>query len=188
MTDVLCEVGSLRTKRAQGITHRLGRVADVVPHVTPRSLSDSFALIAKYGEQISSSDRDWTFPSAVHSIVCQYRELWRPVGSTGQEFKLENVQFQLLQHRGADKSLDEIAAFHWHPLLLVENREQRYNNRPHLHLTRAPEPLAKSHLAVALTVATEHDTTVEYLDQLLDEAIEMVAIEILERLRLKPLA
>ncbi len=182
MTVIVCEVEDLSRGRLGEIRERLKLVSGDYLHIEPRSLQTLFEITATHGDPHLTSRRDWTFPSTVDSIVCQYRELWTPIGPTEQTYRLANIQFQLLQHRGPDESPIEIVAFHWHPATSVENGERHYNHRPHLHLSVAPDPLPKSHLGVTLAVAIDHQATVEYLDRLLDEAIGMVAVEVLDLL------
>ena len=179
MTIIECEAEEFWAGRQVGIKERLSRVSDRSLDIEIRPRQDICEITASYGGAPSSSTRDWTFPSIVDSVVCHYRELWIPIELTQERFRLEHILFHLLQDRGPDESPKEIVAFHWHPTTSVEGREHSQSHRPHLHLTAAPDPLPRSHLGVTLTVAMDDQATVEYLDSLLDEAIRMIAAEVL---------
>ena len=188
MPLVICNHEELRRQRSEDIRRRLDQVSDGRVYVAPQPTSNDYFLTANYGQQVTSRRRDWSFPSIVDAIRCKYGEHWISVDSTDQEFRLRSVYFQLLQHRGADENPKEIIAFHWHPMNLPEESEYGFKDRPHLHLQAAPDPLPKSHLGVALAVSTDNQGTVQYLDRLLDETIEMISAEVLDRLEASPLA
>ncbi len=88
------------------------------------------------------------------------------------------MYFHLLQHRGRDEEPKEIVAFHWHSV----GDGSGYSNLPHLHVKAAANPLPRSHFGVALTAEPAQQGSIEYLDQLLDEAISMVKAEVLKRI------
>ena len=181
MTAVLCEVEDLSRGRLKGIRKRLNLVSRETLHIEPRSLSTIFEITAIHGAPSSARRQDWTFPSIIDQVVCQYRELWTPNETTDQTYRLENIQFQLLKHRGPDRPLQEVVAFHWHPSVTGTD-SHHYNNRPHLHVSMTPQPLPKAHLGVTLGVGVSDQVTVSYLDRLLDEAIGMLSVEVLELL------
>ena len=78
---------------------------------------------------------------------------------------------------GETRSRKEIVAFHWHSV----GDGSGYSNLPHLHVKAAANPLPRSHFGVALTADPAQEGSVEYLDQLLEEAISMVEAEVLGR-------
>ena len=184
---VLCGVDTLSRRRPEAIRERLGKISPVVPRIDPRSLASRFELVVSDGERISSNSRDRTFPSKVDSILCQYRELWIPNEAAGQEYGLTQVFFQLLQHRGPDAPLAEVVAFHWHPRSLVDVEQHQYDRRPHFHFSSSPAPLPRAHLVSTLGVAVEHQGTVDYLDELLDEVAAVFSAEVLDQLAKTPL-
>ena len=184
---VLCSVDTLSRRRSEAIRGHLEKVSQVVPRIDPRSLASRFEIVVSYGERISSNSRDWTFPSKVDSILCQYRELWAPHGASGQDYGLEHAYFHLLQHRGPDLSPVEVIGFHWHPASPVDVEQHQYNRRPHFHFWLSPDPLRGSHLVSTLGVSVEHQSTVEYLDKLLDEVTTVFAVEVLDQLTKTPL-
>ena len=186
MTAIVCGVGDLSRSRPNGIRQRLTLVSYETLHIETRSLSTIFEITATHGAPSSVVRRDWTFPSIIDRVVCQYRELWKPNEKTGQSFRLENVQFQLLKYLGPDEPLQEIVAFHWHPTGSDVNGKHHYNRCPHLHFSLAPEPLPKSHFGVTLAVTTSQQATVGYLDNLLDAAVGMLRVEVLELLQSAP--
>ena len=179
---VLCGIDTLSRRRPEAIWERLGKVSPVVPRIDPRSLASRFELVVSYGERISSNSGDWTFPSKVDSILCQYRELWIPNEVDGQEYGLTHVFFQMLRHQGPDVPLVEVVAFHWHPATLDDVEQHQYDRRPHFHFSLSPAPLPRAHLISTLGVGVEHQGTIEYLDGLLDEVVEVLSAEVLDRL------
>jgi hypothetical protein len=187
--DVICEVAYLTRDRPQEIRERLKKVSGGYVNVPYRPLADRFEIKAGDGEPPRGNWRGYMFHSTIESVVCQYGEFWEPVGANAQEFRFQSVYFQLLQHRerlGEDPR--EIVAFHWHLSGIEGHGTGRYGDRPHVHLTSAPEPLPRSHLGVTLTVGADHQATIPYLNQLLDDAIGMVEAEVLGRLGTTPLA
>ena len=175
------------SKRGYGvITEHLAKVSSVVPRIDSRSLASRYEIVVYYGDRTSSSTRDLTFPSKVDSILCQYRELWLPKEATGQKYGLTHVFFQLLRYQGPDLPLVEVIAFHWHPTNLVDVEQHQYDRRPHFHFSLSPEPLQRSHLVSTLGVATKHQNTTEYLDELLEEVAELFAVEVMGRLARTP--
>ena len=164
----------------------MGKVSDVIPRIDPRSLASRFELVVSYGEQISSRSTDWTFPSKVDSVFCRYRELWIPKGASGGDYDLGQLHFHLLQHKGPDHPLAEIMAFHWHPTSHADVEQHQYNRRPHFHFSSSPGHLGGSHLVSTLAVAVEHQRTVEYLDELLDDVTAVLAVEVLDQLARAP--
>ena len=182
----LCTVDILSKRRPEAIREHLGKVSQVVPRIDPRSLGSRFELVVSYGERISSRSSDWTFPSNVDSILCHYRELWVPRGAAGQDYDLGQLHFHLLQHSGPDLPLTEVIAFHWHPANQLNVEQHQYNRRPHFHFSLSPDPLPRSHLVSTLAVVVEHQRTVEYLDELLDDVTTVFAIEVLGKLAMTP--
>ena len=161
---------------------RLKLVSDAPLYVERKSTSSEFALTARSGEKLTSDMRRWSFPSSVDSIICKYGERWRPTSPNAQEFRLQTVYFQLLEHHGRDEEPKEIVAFHWHAV----DGGGGYAGLPHLHVEAADNPLPRAHFGVTLTVEAQQNT-VEYLDRLLDEAIAMVEAEVLQRIQRSPL-
>ena len=92
------------------------------------------------------------------------------------------MYLHLLEQRGRNEGLKEVIAFHWHSVVA----EDSYSNLPHLHVKVAEDPLPRSHLNVTLTAGADEQSTVEYLDRLLDEAILMVNAEVLQRFNDRP--
>lgn len=189
MPDVICEMAYLTKWRPQEIRERLRKVSGGRVNVPFRELVDRFEIKAGDGEPPRRNWRNYIFQSTVESVICQYGEFWEQVGANAQEYRFQSVYFQLLQHRerlGEDPR--EIVAFHWHLSGIEGHGTGRYGDRPHVHLTSAPEPLPRSHLGVTLTVDADHQATVPYLNQLLDDAVGMVEVEVLGRLVAAPLA
>ena len=180
MTDLVCEVASLMKDRPPGIRGRLQQISEDYVHVEPRQFSDVIDIAARTpGSPSLAARNDWTFHSNVNAIMCHYREIWQCIDTTGDKYRLQNLHFHLLKHSGPDDPTKELLAFHWHRATTTTNAAGHYNHRPHLHFSVAPGPLPKAHLVVTLGVATSDQATVQYLDTLLDEAVRMVAMEVL---------
>ena len=175
-------MNSLAKDRAKGITNRLRMISDAPLYVEPRSTSGQFHLKARSGQKLTSDEQRSTFPSRVDSIICRYGEQWNSIRPDDQEFRLHTVSLHLLQHRGQMEEPKEVIAFHWHSV----DGDDRYSNLPHLHVKAAPDPLPRSHLNVTLATDTDDQSTVEYLDRLLGEAISMVNAEVLQRIDARP--
>jgi len=188
MPDVVCGEQNLASVRPNQITQRLRKVSDSYLYIEHGRRSYEFSLVARSGVKITTAEQMWSFPSSVDPIICQYSERWIPTSPSAQEFKLKTIYFQLLEHKGREENPREIIAFHWEPLAEAEDESDQYKSRPHLHVKLATGPLPRSHLDATLTVGTDQQGSVEYLDQLLDEAIDMIAIEVLERIRSTPLS
>ena len=145
-------------------------------------------LVASYGNQPTANEREWGFPSTVGSIDCRYIELWSSVDVADKNWRLRHVYFHLMWHYDLEEDPKEIFAFHWEPSRLVAGAQGQQIQRPHVHLSVAPQPLARSHFVVTLAVAADDQCSVEYLDNLLDEAVKVVKTEVLDRLEARPLA
>ena len=110
-------------------------------------------------------------------------ERWIPVGPTDETWRLRHAYFYLYQHLGPDDPPKEMFAFHWEPSEDdSQNQGDDYNHRPHLHLASAPWPLSRSHFVVTLTVSPDSQSSVTYLNEMLDEVIKMVGTEVLDRM------
>ena len=183
MSIIVSDVGDLTHNHLDRARRRLRCVSNEPLQILRRTGGGILDLTASHGVQTSPIRRDWTFPSTLDSISCQYRELWVQIGRGGQSFQFENVQFHLLQHIGDDEPPIEIVAFHWH--LRDANKTSRYDgygHRPHLHLRSDVVPLRASHFGVTLGVPPENQASVDYLDSLLDDAARMLGSEVLSRL------
>lgn len=167
--------------RPANVGGRLQQLSRGWVHVEPRSISSVIEIAARApGNPSSVARNDWTFDSSVESIVCHYREIWQFIDTGGKECRLQNLHFHLLQHSGPDDPAKELLAFHWHRATTTPTATGGYNHRPHLHFSVASDPLPKAHLVVTLGVDISTQDTVEYLDELLDEAVGMVATEVLK--------
>ena len=178
----------LRRARAGEIRKHLRQVSGPHVQVAPEPGFRVFGFTAYLGGHSTVDRRDWTFPSHVESIVCHYGELWEIYGVADDMSRLQNLQFHLLEYRGPEEELIEILAFHWRPATSDTNLQAGHDRRPHLHVSLAPEPLPKSHLGVSLSVPDGDQSTVKYLDALLEDAIGMIDNEVLNRLKSTPLA
>ena len=188
MAEVICNTEVLAKNRRESITSLLAQVSDVPPLVIPKVKGSEFVLVASYGKQPTANEREWSFPSTVGSIECRYIELWTPADITGKSWMLRHVYFHLIWYCGRERDPKEMFAFHWEPSRLIEDAQGEHLQRPHVHLSIAPQPLARSHFVVTLTVAAEEQSNVEYLDHLLDEAMRLVKTEVLDRFDTKSLA
>ena len=187
MADVTCEISELSQARPTHLAICLSAVSDVRPFVQKKTGPQELILVAKYGEQISDRVREWNFPSIVRSIECRYMERWLQSNTSQSEYKLRLVHFYLYQHYGPDELPKEVLAFHWEPI--PDHRsddEDGYRERPHLHVGLAPAPLPRSHFVVTLTVPSERQANVGYLNELLDAVFKMVGVEVLDRIRNRP--
>ena len=166
--------------RPTGLSGRLQQLSNDWVHVEPRSISSVIEIAARTpGNPSSVARNDWTFQSNVESIKCHYREIWQFIDTDGKECRLQSLHFHLLQDNGYEAA-EELLAFHWHRTTTTTNDADQYNHRPHLHFSMAPGPLPKAHLVVTLGVDTSDQTSLQYLDALLDEAVGMVATEVLK--------
>ena len=179
MGDVTCDLQTLDHKRPNELAERLSGVSPVTPFVEHSSGQQSSQLVASYGYQKTRPARERSFPSTVDSIDCRYIERWIPTDKDGRERKLRNAYLHLYHHKGPEQEPDEILAFHWEPGGANENQSLL---RPHFHLTTSPQPLGHSHIFTTLTVSPKDQSSVQYLNGLLDEVIATVKVEFLDRI------
>ena len=71
--------------------------------------------------------------------------------------------------------------FHWHPMISSQGAERNYHQRPHFHVKRAGRNFGKVHLVSTLAVDPNSQKSVAYLDQLIEDAIALMADELLDR-------
>ena len=182
-TEITCDVATLHQSRPFELAGKLSGVSPVRPHVEPKSRPYDFVLVARYGEQITTVERDWRFPSLVNSIQCRYMERWLPIDGQYSLLRLRHAYFHLDHHSGPDNPPEEIFAFHWEPLAdVVEDGDGGYLGKPHLHITCAREPVGHAHFGTTLTVDADRQSDTDYLNELLEEVFKMVQIEVLERI------
>ena len=187
VADVICGIGELSQERPTRLARSLSAVSNVSPFVEAKSWPHEFILVAKHGRQISDSLREWNFPSTVPSIDCRYMERWLPMDASYNELKLRHAYLYLYRHYEADRPPKEVLAFHWEPMPDKQaDGEGVYRERPHMHFGLAPPPLHRSHFVVTLTVDSERQASVEYLNELLDAVIKMVEVEVLDRIGDRP--
>ena len=187
MPNLTCDIATLAQSRPSTLTDCLSRISTVSPYVSHKSGPFEFVLVARYGAQLTDVVREWSFPSTVESIRCRYIERWLPVDNAHQIWNLRHAYLHLDRHLGRNELPQEIFAFHWEP---TRNRsldeEGEYEQQPHAHFAFAPYPLLRSHFGVTLTVAPNEQANIAYLDRLLDEVINMVRIEVLNRILSSP--
>ena len=187
MTEITCDVQTLHRVRPTELAERLSGVSPVPPHIETKVRPYEFVLVARYGEQITTAERDWRFPSLVASIQCRYMERWLWVDQTQRSLRLRHAYFHLDHHQGPDDVPQEILAFHWEPLpTSPDDKGNDSLRRPHLHITCAREPLGRAHFGTTLTVPAARQSDPEYLNQLLEEVFEMVEVEVLNRINSDP--
>ena len=154
MADVTCDIRTLASLRPTDIARCLSGISTISPHVQTKSRGFEFVLVAAYGQQLTSQEREWSFPSKVDWIECRYMERWLQVGVRDETWRLRHAYFYLYQHFGPEDPPKEMFAFHWEPSEdNSPNDSDELSRRPHLHLHSAPGPLSRSHLVVTLTVA-----------------------------------
>ena len=139
-------------------------------------------LVAAYGQPVSPAEREWGFPSVVKGVECRYMERWLPVGSRDEQWTLRHSYLHLYRHTGVDIPPREIFAFHWEPDANQAGGTGENSQRPHVHVTSAPEPLPSAHLVVTLTVSPTEQSSVIYLNHLLQEVSQIVGNEVLRRM------
>ena len=182
MTDIVCEISELNERRPLSLNQILDRIAGKFVHVEPRKVQNSLGLIAGMGSENTIIAGKKTFNSNVDMVYCEYHEWWRPIDQFDQEFRLTNLQFQLLQFNESSETLEEIIAFHWHPTNQKYADDNHHRHRPHIHVTIAPYPISRSHLNVTLTADEKNNRRVKYLDDLLVCVIDLMAVEVLDPL------
>ena len=176
MTDLVCKIDILTNERLESIRMLLGQISgehylSVEPH---NVAADTINIIARTpGHPISVGLNSLSFHSTKKAIMCHYSEIWQCTDAQGNEYRLENLHFHLLEHRGPNDPTTELIAFHWHRSFTAPNR------RPHLHFSGAPRGIAKAHLVSTLGVPTSEQATVQYLDELLGDAVGIMSSEVL---------
>lgn len=187
MVEITCDVQTLHRRRPRVLAEKLSGVSPVWPHVEPKPRPNEFVLVARYGQQITTAERDWRFPSLVNSIQCRYMERWLWVDAAQRSLRLRHAYFHLDHHRGPEDVPQEILAFHWEPLPTGPDDDDNNNlRRPHIHITCAREPIGHAHFGTTLTVSPESQSNPGYLDQLLGEVFAMVGVEVLDRINADP--
>ena len=176
---VVCGVDVLSQDRPESIRRRLGAVSSNYLHVEHRSLASRFEITVGHDATGPANRRDWTFDSTVDSVVCNYRELWSPQGASEKDYFLAQAYFHLLRSQGLDQAPVEIIAFHWHPANSTDVEQHDYTRRPHFHFSLSPRPIPDSHLVSTLAMPVEDQASVEYLDCLLDDVVEVFRREVL---------
>ena len=165
----------------------LAGVSPVIPFVQHKSHMYVSELIARYGTPGTPSVREWSFPSVVDSIDCRYIERWLPTDNSNSKLRLRHSYLHLYHHKGPEEEPKEILAFHWEPIGDSSDDEAPGElRRPHIHMTAARQPLGRSHLGITLTVPPAKQGNVDFLNNLLCEVIQLVRVEILDRIEANP--
>ena len=187
MQPLTCDIKTLAQSRPMDLGRCLSGISTISPYVHPKSRHSEFVLVAAYGQPLTATEREWSFPSTVDWIECRYMERWLPVGATDDVWKLRHAYFYLYQHLGPNVPPKEIFAFHWEPVGDDgSNAGAEHIRRPHLHVASSLESLTRSHLVVTLTVPPSSQTNVSYLNELLEEVMGMVGVEVLNRMPAHP--
>ena len=185
--DVICEMEHLNQSRPATLAGFLAGVSSVTPFVQHKSYPYVSELIASYGKPLTPSVREWSFPSVVDSIECRYIERWLPTDNSDRQLRLRHSYLHLYHHEGPHEEPREILAFHWEPIGDSSDSDSSEGiRRPHIHMTVARQPLGRSHLGVALTVPPNKQSNVDFLDKLLCEVIQLVRVEVLDRIEANP--
>lgn len=117
--------------------------------------------------------RLWFFRTSVDIVRAQYFEVWLEVGGA-TKFELHRAYLHLFRVGVPASELREVVALHADP---AENN--LYKKGPHIHVTRAEDPLPHCHFALNLDRVAEVTSTIESLDSALQSAIRLVADEVL---------
>lgn len=182
MAEIVCDVNRLTHSHIDRTRSRLRLLSDEPLQITPKKSVGQLGLIASHGARTTEDPNEWMFPSIVDTVSCQYRELWVPVGQGDQHFRLQNLQFELREHPMPGQSPVEIVAFHWHLREESVHTKNTYEGRPHLHVQTRLAALTRSHLVVTLGTELNEQGSFDYLEKLLDDAMNMLASQVLNRL------
>lgn len=179
MPQIVAGYRSLVSARRTFITKVLQRVSNHQLYVHTAGRGTSLRFTVKAGTQPSDLVQDWTFPSLVDGMVCQYREVWLSQDPPNSDYKFHSVYFHLLRSDGAGSALTEFAFFHWHPSSPPQTPTKIYNQLPHFHVKVGGSSIGKVHLVSTLTASPNSANSMAYLDRLLDEAVSLMADEML---------
>ncbi len=181
-TSIVSDVETLTQVRPGAIRERLRPLSGLTLGVDPKTRYRTLAIGVKHGIPSSHNVREWTFPSVAEDIRCHYSEQWLPLDRAEGMWEFERVHFHLLREPAYDQGRGEIVLFHWQPHAGDETDDIEYPRRPHLHVNAEDVPLRKAHLAVDLAPTAREVSSIEYLDDLLDEVAKMLKEEVVERL------
>ena len=180
VTMILCSSQDLYTFRTGEIRQKLVRVSSAPFHVDCATRQGSIVFAVRHGTPASAEPRHWTFPSNDRDLICQYREVWNPRDAWHHEFSFASVIFHLLIPGQRDNQPKETVLFHWHPTIADHPSGTNYHQRPHFHMKNAPHGFGKVHVVNTLAMMPSNQNTKVYLDSLLDDAIELLADEVLD--------
>ena len=134
------------------------------------------------GARVTSPYGQWRFATYRPRYRAGYYEIWNSlVSSGGKVCCLNKAYLHIYQVNPADRSETEILALHCDP---EENGQAgaKYKRGPHLHISAAPDPFSKAHIALAVGYLSVVLKSASNLTEALGWSIQMIKDEILDRL------
>jgi len=127
--------------------------------------------------------KDWLFRSYVHSIFCQYFEIWQPFQG-GKSVCLSRAYLSLhsLDRDGLSTTRREILSVHCDPQMDLDKLPSRYKCGPHLHVKATESRISRCHFPLNLGHLDAVLASAESLTDAIGDAIEVVTNEVLKSL------
>lgn len=172
------------TLNEQALVRRRGMIPRLLHPLRPeRGIACDFdASLANKARILAAHDgvalrgasyRNWFFRTSSKVVRAQYFEVWQEV-NRGRDFQLVQAYLHLFRQGNAAEEPYEVLALHSDP-----SDENAHKRCPHIHVTRAEQPLPHCHFPLHLGRDREVTASIEALHAALDGALELIAREVL---------
>ena len=175
---VTADISHLNSARRSAVIALLKPLTNIPIATSSFSKSGGFFWVA-HTSQSSEAWQNWDIQTSRSRFVAKYHERWNPVDTRAKEYSLEGMYFHLYCLRGPTRDPLEVIGLHWHPNTAQEFRRTDYAAGLHVHVSVAPHPVQKAHLALDLRLWQEISSSLRALNESLEHSIRMIQAEIL---------
>ena len=143
--------------------------------LTHDKAGNGMVLGAHDGHVRDKDYREWYFRSSAKNVWCQYFEVWNDTEPQNR-LSLVRAYFTVFIADRATGQFEELLCIHCDP-----NDESDMKRGPHLHVTKAIDPLPKCHFPLNYSHLDHVLTSIQTLHDAMYKAIVIVAKEVIPR-------
>jgi hypothetical protein len=141
-------------------------------------------IIATYdGTRPSSTYRDWRFETKIRGYSALYFEEWLPLSGARPFWLLAKAYLDIFRSICRDRE-EEFFALHCDPE--EPYGKAPYKRGPHFHVMCAVDPVPRAHLALGSEHLSEILTDLQSLTKSLRHGMELLQVEVLDRIAVNP--
>ncbi|MDA1097228.1 MAG: hypothetical protein O3B84_08260 [Chloroflexi bacterium] len=174
-------------RRKAGVQKMLRVLAVGQIHVQSQAKQGRLVLYAHDGTKSSGVDiENQRFRTGTEGFFGNYYERWEEAVEPPGQYLLDRVYLHILMRgREAHEAPSKVLALHCETRLLAGETE--FKEGLHFHLSAAPTPLDRAHLAIAHLQRDELLSSIAVLDESLNSSMALIRAEILDHIRITDL-